>query len=284
MKNFNWLSNRAIISLSGSDCYNFLQKLITNDILKVNDNTSIYSCLLTPQGKYYTDFFITKNDESLFLDIPANQKEFIIKKLLLYKLRSNILIQDISSEYNIFSIFDDNIFQYQEITEGANVKFNHGLAFIDPRDQKLGIRAYIPIKNINLLEKEYSQDQYFYDQIRINLRIPEGEKDLIQDKSFPLEYNLHNLNAISFTKGCYIGQELVSRTYHRGVIRKKIYSIESLDKDLPEITTEIYAGNVKIGNMASKFNNIGLALIRIDDFEANKEQEIYAGQTLVRIL
>jgi len=247
------LIGRNCIIVAGNDRFNFLQGLITNDVMLLKKQQVIYACILTPQGKYFADIFIINCDDYFLIDIPQNLSAELIVKLNMYKLRSNV---SISAVENI------KVIAAEAILDGLDKKLTY---FNDPRNKDLGFRYYIDKQDISDIDNLEDSDR-IYDLKRIELLIPEGEKDLISNKSFPLEYELDRLGAISFTKGCYVGQEVVSRTKYRGVIRKKIYKIIA-DKDLLS-GQEILVGGNKIGTLCSVVNNIGLALL-YKEFYAN---------------
>lgn len=256
MSVYNILEDRKIITIKGEDRYNFIQGLITNDIFILDSKSSIYSCFLTPQGKYFADFFITKYQDHFLIDVPSAKKDILIAKLNMYKLRSKVEILDESCEYLIYSIYGDKVFQ-------------EGVIFLDPRNENMGFRAIVKKENKNKIESEFSKKED-YEARRINLQIPEGEKDLTSEKSFPLEFGFDKLNAISFTKGCYVGQELISRTFHRGVIRKKIFKITS-NNGFSLKNTELFLYEKKIGIMLSSASDIGLCLINTEDLAEIKD-------------
>ncbi len=248
---YNILNERAVISISGEDKQKFLQGLLTNDINKLNETNSIYACMLTPQGKYFADFFFKMEKDIIYADLPYLRKEEILKKLNIYKLRSAVTFTE-HNDHKVVAFFKE------EPNKGS-------MAFIDPRSEAMGLRAYIKDNELPEITKDIEQNQNSYDLARIDNFITEGEKDLVAGQSFPLEYGLDELNAIDYKKGCYVGQELVARTHYRGVIRKQIVQISSSSK-LPELGSIIYAGDQKIGIMCSSVDNIGLALIRTEDF------------------
>lgn len=245
--------DRSIISISGIEAKNFLQSLITNDINKVSDSNSIYSCMLTPQGKYIFDFFISYFNNQYLIDIAKDRYRDFIEKINLYKLRKKINI-NYEEDYIVINIqnSDSDIIGFTE-------NYLSGIRYIDPRDYRMGYRSVI--KNNDIENINFNKSDNNYNKNRINLFIP--EKDLVVDKSFPLEFGLDKLNALDFKKGCYIGQEVTARTKYRGVIRKSIYKIES-QNDLE--FGEIFIDNQRIGVITSIYKNIGLALIRDEDY------------------
>lgn len=250
------LKDRALIKVSGTDVIKFLQGLLTNDITKLSeDNPIVYSCFLTPQGKFFADLFVITNNENLYIDISSARKTEIIRKLNMYKLRGNIEFE--STMHKVV---------YTTHSKDLTNSIVNSFLFKDPRSPELGHRAYIDPYEFNFLFESEEEDQNFYEEKRIELLIPEGDKDLIPEKSFPLEYGLDRLNAIDFNKGCYLGQELISRTHYIGVIRKKIYFVSS-SQSLPPLGHEIFADKVKLGIICSSCKNKGLALIRSEELE-----------------
>ncbi len=245
---YSLLTTRAIVRLSGEDRFKFLQGLLSNDVSKLMVNEGLYACMLTPQGKYFADFFLFLDQDSILLDMPALRQEEIIKKLNIYKLRSSITIA-FCPEYKVVSFL-------------STLSFPR--VFVDPRSDALGMRGFILESDLQELTKNMNHDENAYDLARINNFIAEGEKDLIPDQSFILEYGFDNLNAIDYKKGCYVGQELVARTHHRGAIRKETVQVESENK-LPHLGALICSGERKLGMMCSSVDNKGLALIRSED-------------------
>jgi folate-binding protein YgfZ len=234
------LENRSVIIVEGNQRKEFLQGLITNNIYKC----PIYSLMLNPVGKFSYDFFIIEQGDQLFIDCDYLSLESLIKTLNIYKLRSKINIISKKDELGVFS---------------SKVICGNSLCYQDPRSEKLGYRIIMP-KNTQINISDHN-----YESMRLNLGIPEGHKDLIESKSFPLEFGMDKLNAIDFDKGCYIGQEVTSRTKYRGIIRKEIFVIEG--EELPHTGDDIIVNQIKIGIMCSRLQNIGLALIRLEEYQ-----------------
>lgn len=227
---FTKLPNRSKIIINGSDRYDFLQGLITQDIhlLKSGDSSLIYSCLLTPNGKFLFDFFITQDNESIIIDCEGGDRaDQLFKKLSMFKLRSDVslnLVQDI----DVWQIFMGNIDN----------------SLTDPRHSSCGYRSYI---KPNIGEHV---DFNIWDKHRITNEIPDGSRDLIPEKSFIHESIIVTQTAVSYTKGCYMGQELVSRMHHRG-LAKKILKCVQIDNETDETT------------LRSQCDNVGLALVKV---------------------
>lgn len=257
------LKDRSVLRISGIDSLKFLQGLVTNDI---ENKIFSYNYLLNNQGRYLFDFFVFKeNNDNFFIDLHMPLTQDLMKLTSMYKLRSNIKIEDISSGYKI--IYSD------EKIEGAE------FSFTDPRFDKLGYRSLIKIDKMNMLggnvENLYLADKYKY-------AIIDGYIDLSEGKSIPVEYGAEELNALSYTKGCYIGQEVISRAKYQGVVRKKIYLLEF--SQMPryiEKKSEIYDEEEnKIGLVCSIKDNLVIAIVREEKYLGlNKKQVIVNGQT-----
>ena len=213
------LENYRIIEISGNDSDVFLQRLITNDIYLLEKQEAIFSVLLTPQGKFKFDFFITKSKNSFYIEISKKFIKDFLQCLELYKLLSDVQIR-----------IKEHLSVYYSLSLDDNFSLDHTFCcYRDPRKLNLGYRVVIEEAKVNDLikcDKIEIIDYKFYEIFRIRNVVPEGEYDLLFDKSFILEYGYNDLNAISFEKGCYVGQELTMRSFRRGVIRKKIISFQ----------------------------------------------------------
>ena len=221
-KNIFHLKNLQIIEISGKDSKKFLQGLITNDINKINDSNLIFSCLLNSNSRFFGEFFIyeiadkNQKEEKKILLICAKKFSLELqKKLNFFRLRSDVKIS-LNEDLQVFYSFNsDDLKQFK-----VNI-------FDDPRSKKMG---YFAIINNEILQQNIDKITLAtidnYHRKRIENKICEGEFDLIIDKSFIQEFDYDNLSAIDYQKGCYIGQELIARTHHRGEIRKKIFYLE----------------------------------------------------------
>lgn len=269
---YTLLIERSIVRIEGDDRFKFLQGLLTNDVNKLRDEEVIYSCMLTPQGKYFADFFLHADNDSILLDVPTLRQEEIINKLNIYKLRSAITLTP-CPEYRVM---------YLSSVQG--ISFN-SIIFNDPRSKELGIRAFIRDVDVEEITKNITCDNNAYDLARINNFIAEGEKDLVSGQSFILEYGLDKLNAVDYRKGCYVGQELVARTHHRGVIRKEIAIAEGEVDDMFDFGSEIYCEDKKIGVVCSSVLNKFLALVRTEDARnLDASAEVLVGGKKVKLI
>jgi tRNA-modifying protein YgfZ len=257
------LPHRGVIEIQGEDKAAFLQGLITNDIHRVTPERAIYATLLTPQGRFLYDFFIVEKDGSYLLDVQAARLEGLLKKLSLYKLRSKVTLMP-RPDIQVFAVWGDGVATSLDLVEEAGAA-QKGV-FIDPRLVDLGVRAMseAPPKGFLL---STPQD---YDLHRLRLGIPEGGKDLIPERAILLESGLDELNAISWTKGCYMGQELTARTKYRGLVRKRLFPV-IIEGEAPETGTEISLGGDPVGEMRSHYASNGLALLRVEAVKPGSE-------------
>jgi len=253
------------IEISGEDRINFLQGIITNDINKCTDkNNCIYSCFLSPQGKFLADFFITNFDNYYLLEINEKFFESFFAKLKIYKLRSRV---EFKENTNLISFV---FFCKKPPPINKNI-----ILYSDPRKDNLGDKAYID-KNSSDLEviaqlKELKFDLY-KEKLMRNL-VPNSPTDLLENKSLLLENNFQNINAIDWDKGCYIGQEITARMKYRSLLKKKLYVLELLSGNInPD--DDIIEKDINIGNVKSRINNYLLCMLKISLVEnksINKE-------------
>ena len=222
------LPDRASIIISGPDREKFLQGLITQDIKLLDEQPLIYACLLTPQGKFLFDFFIRRDANAIIIDCEGGERmTSLLKRLSMYKLRSDVQL-DPKDNTDVWQIW--------------NNAYEKGYA--DPRHKSCGYRSYEKPENIEKTTFD------IWDEHRIRLEIPDGSRDLIPENSFIFEGRLDDLNAVSYKKGCYVGQELVSRMHHRGLVKKVLKCVEV--DNLPEKA-----------ELRSNCNGVGLALVRL---------------------
>ena len=242
--------NSRFFQISGKDSKSFIQNLITNDIEKCNDGTIIYSCLLTPQGKFLADFFIFNINQIYFFETNEKFYNSLLGRLKIYKLRSEIEIKEVNNLYS-YSLF--NI----EYNEDYNVFLN------DPRNINLGKKLIINKKT--LIEKDNLKEinETEYHEILIKNTTPYSPFDILENKSLLLENNFDNLNAIDWDKGCYVGQEITARMKYRGLLKKKLYSLKIKIGDVLE-GDELIIDNKRIGTIISKANSNIFAVLNIN--------------------
>ncbi|GGF58492.1 glycine cleavage system protein T [Terasakiella brassicae] len=241
------LPNRAVLKIEGEDRLDFLQGLISNDINKVTATDGIYAAFLTPQGKFLCDFFIAQENDALLLDIDAEAMPAFKKKLMMYKLRANVAIADVSAQYDVFAAFGD--------------KTTQSGVFADPRLEEAGYRAILP--NGQDIENAEPVPFETYELMRIQLGLPDGGRDMTVEKSILLENGFDELHGVDWNKGCYMGQELTARTKYRALIRKRLFPV-MIEGDLPAPGTEITSGDKVVGEIHSGIQNMALATLKLD--------------------
>ena len=244
-------SNSRFLSIEGEDSNEFLQNLITNDVNQCSKINFLYSCLLTPQGKFLSDFFIFKQDEKYFLETHSFFYEKLLKKLNLYKLRSKVYIKEVHNLHS-YSVFGD--LQKDQDT----LIFN-----IDPRNTNIGFKLIHLKKDPKILDEFKNISEEKYHGILIQNLVPLSHYDLEENKSLLLENNFDNLNSISWDKGCYVGQEITARMKYRALLKKKIYSLEIKDGS-PIIGQLIKDNESEFGKIISIKNNFVLAMLKIE--------------------
>ena len=262
--------NSRFLSVEGEDSSDFLQNLITNDVNKCTKENIIYSCLLTPQGKFIADFFVFKKEEKYIIETHSFFYETLLKKLKLYKLRSKILINEITNlcSYSVFGELDNN--------------FNFIIFYADPRNKKIGNKLICTSQDSQILKNVKEIDEKKYHEILIQNTVPLSHFDLKENKSLLLENNFENLNAISWDKGCYVGQELTARMKYRALLKKRIYSLIVMD-GIPQIEQTIIDDENNYGKIINVENNSILAMLNIElaERKKNEQQKIKTNDGLV---
>ena len=254
--------NSRFLSLEGQDTSEFLQNLITNDINKCNKENIVYSCLLTPQGKFLSDFFIFKRDEKFIIETHSFFYEKLIKKFNIYKLRSNIIINQINS-ISSYCIFGDLKRDEKSIIFCA-----------DPRNKNIGSKLIHESENPTIIKNFNEINENKYHEILIKNTVPLSHYDLEENKSLLLENNFEKLNAISWDKGCYIGQEITARMKYRSLLKKKIYSLHVKDGTPNSLQSIIENGN-DFGKIISIEDKFILAMLKIELSEEKIKSKQY---------
>lgn len=218
------LKNRALIHLEGSERHSFLQGLVTNDMGKLSPTTPLYACLLTPQGKFLYDFFIHEGNGFTLLDCEGGERvESLFKRLNMYRLRADVQIS-----------IEDNVPVY--------AVFGKDVGLPDPRHEAMGYRSF---EKPDLPEDTFET----WDKNRIEHCVPDGSRDLIPEKSTMDEGNMDGLNAISYDKGCYVGQEITARMHYRGLGKRHLQTVDT--NALPEGA-----------DLRSSCGDVGIALVK----------------------
>jgi folate-binding protein YgfZ len=251
------LSDRAGVRVSGPAASSFLQGLVTNDIDKAKPGGAIHAGLLTPQGKILFDFFVVPSGEGFLLEIAKAKAAELAQRLGFYRLRAEVEIAE-----------DPSITVAAAWGEPARLA-DGAIAYADPRLPALGQRVLLHADTSlsSLGCAPAGEDEYH--ARRIALGVPEGGRDYDFGDAFPHEAMFDQLGGVDFNKGCFVGQEVVSRMEHRGTARKRIVGVEG-EGPLPPSGTDITAGSVSIGTLGSVSGNSGLALLRLDRAEEAK--------------
>ncbi|WP_161314685.1 YgfZ/GcvT domain-containing protein [Sneathiella litorea] len=276
------LENRTVLTLRGADVWSFLQNLVTNDMQDVSETHGIYAALLTAQGKFLHDFIIVRIGEAYLLDCLADRKDDLIRRLTLYKLRADVLISE--EGQRVFALFGNDAFGAANLPETSGaLRESGGCAFlVDPRNNALGVRLFAPTSFDPVTEFPTADlvGEDAYDAHRLSLGIPEGGHDILPEKNFLLEANFEELNGVSFTKGCYVGQELTARTKHRAKIKKRLFRIE-YDGELHSGDKIMHQGR-EIAEVRSISNGRGLALVRLNSLAVPPEELEPKGVKLIQ--
>ncbi len=247
------LEDRGVIEVGGPEAEDLLQRLFTNDVLGLEPAEARYAALLSPQGKILADFLavagspVDEGTKSFLLDCPLQLAPDLVRRLMLYRLRARVTIADRSGDLGVAAFWPDAP--------------DFGGVYRDPRSADLGFRLMAPHAELAALAPTGSRDIYRCHRIRAG--IPEGGVDFAYGETFPHEANLDRLHGVDFTKGCYVGQEVVSRVQHRGTARKRV-ALVSFEGDPPPVGAEIVVGEIAIGTMGSSMRGQGLAMIRTD--------------------
>jgi tRNA-modifying protein YgfZ len=253
-----FLPDRGVVKVSGEDARNFLNGLVTTDLTKLAAGQGRFGALLTPQGKIIFDFLITEAPEGhgggFLIDCPRPLAQPLTDKLGFYKLRAKVAVENLSDNLGVIAAWD------------GDVAMKPDLAFADPRDAALGWRILAPQelapKVADLIGADLV-DAADYEAHRIANGVPRGGLDFMYNDAFPHETNMDRLHGVDFDKGCYVGQEVVSRMQHRGTARTRTVRV-TLDGAPPEAGVAVMAGDRSVGTMGSTAGQSGLALIRTD--------------------
>ena len=237
------LSHRGVIRISGADKADYLQGIITQDIRLIATDRLLYSCFLTPQGKYLADFFITQIGEDWFIDVDQSLLADLLKRMSMYRLRSKVELEDVSSQFNILAFWDG------DAPENT---------LADPRTPKTGWRMFAPI--------DVTAGQEDYNLWRLQNGLPDTG-DFLRERSMMLECNMDLLHAVSFDKGCYMGQELTARTHYRALIKKRLLPIRFEGDVKVPFDTPVQMNDKPIGLLRTSYKNYALALLNLEKLE-----------------
>ena len=258
------LEDRGVVSVSGADAISFLQGLLTNDVERLGPSEARYAALLTPQGKILFDMIAVRapgEEPSYLIDCAAAQAADLAKRLGFYKLRAKVAIADVSADRAVVAFWG-----------GEPASVVDGLLYADPRDPRLGWRSILPRPIAAAIGSEHAGE---YEGLRIAVGAPKGGLDFAYADAFPHDANFDLLHGVDFDKGCYVGQEVVSRMKHRGTARKRIARVK-LSGPAPAPGTPVMDRELAVGALGSSSGREALALLRLD----RAEEAMAAGRTL----
>ncbi len=266
------LPGRSLIEAAGEDRVSFLQGLITNNVEHLAEGDARFAGLLSPQGKILSDFFIINTGETLLIDCPGELAADLLKRLSFYKLRAKVSLADVTVRWCVAASWGEDA---AKIFDGKSQ-----FAFPDPRLPALGYRALLSDQQ----SADFASRSADYEAMRVAAAVPEGGRDYTYGDAFPHEACFDFLGGIDFKKGCYVGQEVVSRMQHRGTARTRILAVNA-GQPLPEGGADILAEGFAVGRLGSVSGHRGIALARLDRVSdaLAKGQPLTAGAVPVEL-
>ena len=283
------LEDRGFIQVNGPEAKDFLQNIVTNDIEKVTSSSTVFSSILTPQGKYLFEFFILKLKDGYLVECEKKSTAEIIKLLNFYKLRSKVDFIDLTEKYvaAVISLEKFKEINNSNLSKGSTVSYQDNPVYIDPRNDKLGAKIISKLENIHLtikkLNLKIAEKEKYYNK-SFQLGIPQIDLNKLKDKIFGIENNLDELNGIDFKKGCYIGQENTSRIKLRNKLRRRILPVQKITGEISENDVIKYKGNDVGKIMIDKPYSFALIKVVDPDLKEFTNMELMCGNSKVKIL
>jgi hypothetical protein len=238
------LPTRAVLAVTGEDRVAFLQGLVSNDVTEASPGQAVWAALLTPQGKWLADFFIHSDGERLLLDCERAQAPMLSQRLSRYRLRSRAALSE--TDLLVYAAWDGE---------------PQGDAARDPRLPEAGWR----ILSATPLATNATEDDW--DRHRLSLGLPDGSRDMETEKSVLLEAGFDELHGVSWTKGCYMGQELTARTKYRGLVKRRLVPVR-IEGLAPPSGAPLLRDGREVGTMRSALGEHGMALVRLEALES----------------
>jgi hypothetical protein len=241
------LRSRALVRLEGPDWRTFLQGLLSQDVESLADGEVRFAALLNPQGKLLFDLFLIGREGGCLLDVAADRREDLVRRLTMYRLRAKVEI----------AVIEGDVLALWSADSAPAPGWLR-----DPRLPELGWRGYgVPAPaGANL------QDDVAYDAHRLSLGVPDPGKDCPFESDYPIEANFDLLNGIDFQKGCFVGQETTSRMKRRGLIKSRMVGLV-YHGESPAFGAEILAGDLRAGEVRTASDGKAMALVRLDRIE-----------------
>jgi folate-binding protein YgfZ len=249
------LPDRGVVKVAGTDARKFLNGLVTADMGNVTPATARFAALLTPQGKIIVDFIVAEAADGAFLlDCPLAMAPALVERIAFYKLRAKVTVENQSEVLSVMAIWD-----------GALPPAPSPASYPDPRLPELGWRRIAPPHPADGAAACGAElvDAAAYEAHRIALGVPAGDLDFAYGDAFPHEADMDQLHGVDFQKGCFVGQEVVSRMEHRGTARTRVVPV-ALGGAAPATGSAVTADGKPVGVMGSAADGRGLALLRLD--------------------
>jgi len=246
------LENRAVLKVAGAEREDFLQNLLTQDVTRAQPQAA---ALLTPQGKLAFDFILQPAEDGFLIDCSAESAEALVRKLNLYKLRRDIEIA--VTELPVQVVWSDP-------TDTQNIEVKN--FFEDPRSARLGLRC-LGGSPPDLAGYTVSNAKNWA-KLRLSLGVPEGPMEMPPGTIFPMEFGFERMGAIDFKKGCFVGQEVASRIFRKGSLRKTLHPAV-FDSTVPPVGTPIISDDRKVGEIIAGQDCQALVLVRTDALTAS---------------
>lgn len=238
------LSHRAVLSFIGADRTSFLQGLITNDAHALTPATSVWSALLTPQGRWLSEFFLYDASDCILMDCADDHADMLVKRLSRFRLRADVQIEKTDLRVITGAV-------------GSPAPSAPVATVPDPRCDGAGWRAIVPAS-----EEGGEMPEEFLER-RLTLGLPDV-MDFESEQTLALEADMDLLHGVSWKKGCYMGQELTARTHYRGLVKRRLLPVVLSDGTFPDEGGTIIAGEREVGDIRSRSGNRALAMLRRD--------------------
>jgi folate-binding protein YgfZ len=286
IKNVYILDDRAILYINGEDAKNFLQNLISNDINKVNETSTCFTSLLSPQGKFLFEFIIIKHKSGYLIDCEKSQADGLYKQLSVYKLRSKVEILNLSNEFVVAAFSQEKFLTFKEAQDisGFTLKYREDPIFLDPRNKQLGARLIINLEKLYLsLKKLDLHDTNLSEYYSYSHKLGIVPKDLnkLQNKLFGIECNYEELNGIDFKKGCYVGQENTARIKLKNKLSKRLLPIYLVKGELTQ-GESVYFEDNEIGKVLIE-KEYPFALIKYQDENFIEKSDFNTKKASIKI-
>ncbi len=263
--------NSSIMLVEGTDKFNFFQGIISNDIEILKKKPSIYCSILSPQGKFQHDIFITTHGNTFFVECHKKNQHELFQKLSMYKLRSDIKIK-----------IDESWLTVLTKKKLVDIPKQDLVSFYDPRFDDFFSRSYVKNESLKVVQDEFKLiAKDYFESLRLSHSIPDFSVDAIKEKSLLLEMRFDDLNGISWTKGCFMGQEITARMKYRNMIKRKLFKV--IINFNSELSNEIFLDKKVIGQLLSNNRSVGLAFLNIEMLKNQKSSTLVSGDSQIKV-